>query len=69
MGFKNVAFLAFRTRFSTTFIKNCGRGECLGTTTCPMTVVGGKQGHALRIAFSNQQSPYFDFHGDHLTQR
>ena len=30
--------------FSTTCPKNCGRGESLGTTTCPKTGVGGKQG-------------------------
>ena len=32
--------------FSTTFLKNCGRGESLWTTTCLRTVFGGKQGHA-----------------------
>ena len=26
--------------FSTTFIKNCGRGNSLGATACPKTVVG-----------------------------
>ena len=28
------------------FLKNCGRGESLETTTCLRSVVGGKQGHA-----------------------
>ena len=28
------------------FLKDCGRGECLGTTACIRTVVGGKYGHA-----------------------
>ena len=31
---------------STTFLKNCGRGESPLTSTCVKTVVGGKQGHA-----------------------
>ena len=35
------AFLSSRARFSTTFLKNCGRGERFGTTTCPKTVGGG----------------------------
>ena len=36
---------ASRTSFSTTFLKNCGRGESLETTMCNKSVVGGKQGH------------------------
>ena len=46
MGFEDVAFLPSQASFSTTFLKNCGRSVSLGTTTCPKTVVGGKQGHA-----------------------
>ena len=45
MGFQDEAFLSSRACFSTTFLKNCGRGECLGTTSCLRTMVGGKQGH------------------------
>ena len=37
---------ASRASFSTIFVQNCGRGEGLGTTTCLITVVGVKQGHA-----------------------
>ena len=33
-------------RVSAKFIKNCGRGEGLETTTCFKTVDWGKQGHA-----------------------
>ena len=46
MGFQDVAFLPYQASFSTTFMKNCGRGECLGTTVCVKTAVRGKQGHA-----------------------
>ena len=43
MGFQDVVFLPFRASFFTTFLKNCGRGESLETSTCLKTVVGGKQ--------------------------
>ena len=48
MGSQDVAFLSSDPSYCTTFLKNCGRGENLTTTTttCPMTVVGGKQGQA-----------------------
>ena len=46
MGFQDVLCLSSRASFSTTFLKNCGRGESLGNTTCPKTVVGGRQGYA-----------------------
>ena len=46
MGFQDVAFLPDRARSSTTFLKNCHRGESLMTTTYPKTATGGKQGHA-----------------------
>ena len=68
MDFQDVAFLPSRTRFSTTFLKNCGRDESLGTTTCLKNVVGGKQGHALCNIHLLQQSLFFvsvKFHGDH----
>ena len=47
MLFQHVAFLPSPASFSSTFLKNCGRGESLGITTCLNNVVGGKQGHAL----------------------
>ena len=40
MGFHHVALLPFRACFSIIFLKNCGSGEHLGTTTCLRTVVG-----------------------------
>ena len=46
IGFQDVAFLPSRTSFPPYFLKNCGRGESLRITTCPKTVIGGKQGHA-----------------------
>ena len=45
MGLHDVVFLPSRARFSTTFLKNCGRCESFKTTISPKTVVGGKQGH------------------------
>ena len=40
MGLQDVGFLPSRDSFSTTFHKNCGRGESLGTTTCLNSMVG-----------------------------
>ena len=70
MGFQDVALMQSRASFSTTFHKNCGRGESLGTTTCPKTVVGDKQGHALCKIILLQQIHLLcqvEFHGDHKT--
>ena len=44
--FHDVAFLPSRASFSTTFLKNCGRGESLRNTTYLITVFRGKQGHS-----------------------
>ena len=46
MGFHDVAFLPYLASFSTTFLKNWSRCECLRTTTCLESVVGGNQEHA-----------------------
>ena len=43
MGFQYVAFLPSRASSHTIFLKNCGRGEGLRTTTCLRSVDGGKQ--------------------------
>ena len=54
--------------FSATFLKNCGRAESLGVTTCPKTVAGGKQGHAP-VKYFRSNKVYFlsvKFHGDHI---
>ena len=58
MDFQDVEFLPSRARFSTTFLKNCGRGESLRTTTCPKTVVGGKQSHAPCKILSLKQNVF-----------
>ena len=55
MGFQDVAFLPSRDSVYTTFHKNCGRGESLGTATYLSSVVGGKQGHAPCKIFLFQQ--------------
>ena len=44
MGFQGVAFLPSRATFSTIFLKKCGIGENLGTTTYPKSVVGVSKG-------------------------
>ena len=46
MGFQDVVSLPSRASFYTTSPKDCVRGENLRITSCPETVVGGKQGHA-----------------------
>ena len=46
MCFQDVAFLHLQASFSTTFLKNCGKGEDLESTTCPIIVVQDKQEHA-----------------------
>ena len=46
MGFHDVAFLPCLACSAATFVKSCGRGEGLWTTTFHKTVDGGKQGHA-----------------------
>ena len=68
--FSGCSVPAIRASFSTTCLKNCGKGECLGTTTCLMTVAGGKQGHAPCRMLPLQQILFFvslKFHGDHKT--
>ena len=44
MGLQDVAFQQSRASFSTTFLKKCGRGKILGTTTCLKDVVGVNMG-------------------------
>ena len=44
MGFLDCEILLSRASFSTTFLKNCGRGESLQTTTCLKAVVGMSKG-------------------------
>ena len=57
IGFQDVAFLPSRASFSTAFKKNCGRGESLGTTACPKTVVGVSKGMLpVRYLLSNKAS-------------
>ena len=46
MAFQHAAFLPSLASFSTTFIVNGGSGERVVTTTCLITVVGAKEGHA-----------------------
>ena len=47
MDFQDVAFLPSKPSFSITFLKNCGRGENLVTTTCLRTVVEVGKGMLL----------------------
>ena len=70
MGFQDVVFLPSRACFSTTFLKNCGRGDSLRTTTCLRNVDVGKQVLAHCKIFLFQQSLFFVsvlFHGHHKT--
>ena len=65
----NVTFLPSRASFPSTCLKNCGRGESLGITTCHKTMIGGKQGHAPCKILSLQQSLFLldKFHADYKT--
>ena len=70
MGFQDVAFLPSCVSFTTSFKKNCGRGEGFRTTTCFRIVVEGKQGYASCKILSLQQGLLFvsfQFHRDHKT--
>ena len=70
IGFQDVAFLSSRARFNTTFLRNCGRGECPKLAACPQTTVWGKQWHALCGIFLVQQILFpvsVEFHGDRKT--
>ena len=59
VGFKDVAIQPSGASFSTTFLNNCGRGEGLGTTTCPKTMVGVCKGmHHVIYLRSNKASFY-----------
>ena len=49
--FQDVVFLPSGASFSTTFLKNCGRGESLGSTTCLNAVVGVSKG-MLSVEYS-----------------
>ena len=56
--------------FSTSFLRNCGRGESLWTTTHCESIVGGKQGYAVcKILLFHQMliSVSIKFHGDDKT--
>ena len=71
MGFQDIAFLPTRASFSTTFLKNCGRGESLGTTTCPKTVVGVSKG-MLPVKYFCSNKAFFVsviFHGDKIAKK
>ena len=67
---QDVAFLPSRDSFSTTFVKNCGRGESLRTTTCLKTVVRVSKGMLPVKYFLLQQGLFLvsvKFHDDHKT--
>ena len=49
------AFLNSGTSVSITFVENCGRCEGVRTTTCLITVDGGKQGNAPCEVHSSEQ--------------
>ena len=64
---QDVALLPSRACSSTTFFKDCGRGESLRTTTCLKTVVGVSQG-ILHIKYFYSNKAFFvsvESHGDH----
>ena len=50
-GLHDVAIMPLRPSFSTKFLENCCRDECLRTNTCLKTMVEGKEGHAPCMIF------------------
>ena len=67
IGCQDVAFLPSKASFSTTFLKNCGRDESLGATTCHETVVVVSKG-MLPVKYCNSSRASFvsvEIHGDH----
>ena len=69
MGFQDVLFLSSRASFSTTFLKNCCRGEGLRTTTCLKVVVGLSKGMlpVKYFCFNKAIFVLMEFHVDHNT--
>ena len=70
MSFQDVAFLSSRVSFTVTFFEDCGWSESLGTTTCIITVAGGKQGHHAPCEILSLYEVSFvsvEFNGDHKT--
>ena len=51
MGFNGAVLLSSRARFYTIFLKTCGVGENLRTTTFVKSVVVRKQGHVYCETF------------------
>ena len=69
MVFQDVAFLPSRASFYTTFLKYCGRGESLGTTTCLKAVVRVSR-DMLSVRYFCSMKPLFvpvEFNGCHKT--
>ena len=58
MSFLEAAFLPAGASFSTTFLKDYGRGEGLRATTCLRTVVGLRQRHPPCKILLLQQSSF-----------
>ena len=70
MDCQDVVFLPCGARFYTTFLKSCGGGKSLRTTTHLKTVVGGKQEHAPCKVLSPKQIVFiasFKSRGDYKT--
>ena len=69
IGSHDVAFLPSRASFSTTFLKNCGRGESLRTTTCLEAVVGVSTGMLPVKYFCYNKASFMSvlFHADYKT--
>ena len=69
IGFQDVAFLPPELVFLHHIKKNCGKGECLWTTTCLKSVVCDKHGHA---PCKHSSKPFFvsiNFYGSHGTYK
>ena len=57
IGLQDVAFQPFRASYYTTFLKDCGIGEDIGTVTCPKNVAEISKGMLpVKYLHSNKSS-------------
>ena len=58
MDLQDVVNLLLRVSFSTTFPKNCGRGESIRSTTFHRNLVGGRKG-MLPVRYFRSNKAYY----------
>ena len=64
MGLQGLAFLPSRVSFSTTYLKNCGSGESIGTIGCLWLGVGKGMLHVKYFRSNKASFVSIKFPGD-----